>query len=654
MSRLIVTVAASILLTACGGDDDGGSGSKSGSQFALSGNLQTFQGIRGTTIATSTSSAPLTISGDNISWQASSTVPWIQLQTTSGTSAGALPFTVNPSGLPVGTSEGTIRITDSNSAVTLNATVSVTVRSLGFSVTPSVLTLDVDSTTTSIEPPTFTVADELNGQSGAAGYTWTVKSPTPYVTVTPSTGNTATTTSVNVQFSGVLNAALGGFTSALSVSASGNGSTGATVTVNANVQLPRAHAVFPNILEPGPAVVKLIGRNFQDADVARLRVNGAAPVSATRVSDRVIDVDLGVLAAGQYVFTFDNPLGLTRSVAELTVTPRAPAAGPGEIASNHARQRLLFDSHRGVLYASNVEAGAIQRFSHDGASWQELAPIPAGSVTDIDFSSNARWIYGAGPHHLKAVDLSQPAPAAKVSTPTSLNCGNPLAGLITVAALPTGTVHGYPTQLCRVSGTSISVAAIGQDLLLGGEVLPPRDTFPNDEADLFRHADSARVSGDRRYVATTTSLWDSHTGQFLYSSLQNTQAPASVDLHATKVLLGGTVVDRTGTLLCTLPLDPTPFTWAAVLSADGSRVYFYQPGASSSDIHVLSTAQSGTPAAPGVCATATASIAVPNVGGVRPDPLLYGNSTVYAMTVSDDDSLLFLSGSSRILVIDTP
>jgi len=656
--RTLSVTIATVLLGACGGSG-GGSNSGGNNPFVLTGNLQTYSGIRGTTSATSTSTSPLTINGQNISWQASSTVPWITLPVTSGTAAGPLAFTVNPSALPVGTNEGTIRITDSNSGVTLNATVSVTVRALGFTVTPSTLTVSVDSTTTNVDPLSFTVADELNGQSGAAGYNWWVRTPSPHITATPTSGNTATTTPVTLQFTGgVLNAALSGtYSTSVGVDASGpgaeNGSTAANVTVNASVQLPRAHAVYPHIVEPGARVVKLIGRNFQEADVARLRVNGAVPVSATRVSDRVIDVNLGVVAAGQYVFTFDNALSLPRSVAELTVTPRV-AAGPGEIVSNRARQALRFDSHRGVLYASQVETDLIQRFSYDGANWQQLPAIAVDGVSGIDLSSNARFLYAAAGQTLLTVDLSQPTPVAAPLTTSRGNCGYTLdAVLKSVAALPTGTVHGYPAMTCRLNPSTIMINAFGADLLLGGEVLPPRDDFPNDDADLFSNQNLVLVSGDRRYVATPTSLWDSHTGQFLYTSQPLALSPWSMDLHATKILLGHVVVDRNGSALCTVPANPPWPGSISALSADGNRLYTYHHG-SPGEILVLSTAQSGTPSAPGVCATAGPSIPVSNLGAVRPDSLQYGTHSVFAMTVSDDDSLLFLSGSERIVVIDLP
>jgi len=651
--RVLPWVVSSVLFAAT-------ASAQSSDPFVLTGNLQTFTAIRNTTSATSTSPAPLAIGGDDISWQASSTVPWITLPVTSGTEAGPLAFSVNPTGLPVGTSEGKIRVTDANSAVTLEATVSVTARNLVFSVSPTALVFDVNVTTTGSEQQSFTISDELNGQSGSAGYEWDVISPSTQIVASPVEGNTSTTTSVGVSLgSGLLNAVIGNTTlSPLRVQAQSPGPNGASaqavVALSAQARLPRAHAVFPNIVEPGPAQVTLVGKDFQDEDLATLRVNGAPPVSVTRVSDRVMTVDLGTVAAGQHVFTFETPLGLPRSVAELTVTPRAPAAGPGEIVSNRARQQLRFDSHRGVLYATNIEAGAIQRFSYDGANWQELPAIAFNGVTSMDFSSNARFVYAAGGQSLRAVDVSQPTPVVTNLTTSSGNCGSfPSAGLSGVAAPPIGTVHGYPAMTCRLNPSGVMISAFGHDLLLGGEVLPPRDTVLNDDANLFWNQSRVLISGDRRYVVTPTSLWDSHAGQFLYSLAPNNRLPLSVDLHATKVLSGGTVVDSTGTALCTVPIDPLPFPFAAVLSADGSRAYLYQPGISA-DIRVFSTAQSGTPSAPGVCATAAASIAVPSVGDTRPNPSIYGDRAVYAMTVSDDDSLLFLSGSSRILAIDVP
>jgi len=653
-------VAIATLLTACGGDDgsEGGSGS---APFALTGNLQTFQGIRGTTTATSTSSAVLTIVGDNISWTASSTVPWIALQASSGTAAGLLAFTVNPSTLPIGASEGTIRVTDSRSNVTLNATVSVTVRELTLIISPAELTFTVDASITGAQQ-SFTISDELNGQSGAAGYEWDALSSSPHVLVAPIEGNTATTTTVIAMLAdNILNAAISDFLNEpLSITASGvgaaNGTLQRSVPVRANVRLPRGHAVFPNIVEPGAATVTLVGRDFQPEDMATLRVNGVATASATRLSDREIEVNVN-LTTGEYDFTFANALGLSRSVAHLTVAPRG-TFGAGEIvpATAGARQRLLFDSHRGVLYASSNLADQIQRFFWSGSAWQELTPIALDGVKDFDFSSDARYLYAATGGGLYVVDLTAPTPTATVLSIPSLNCATP-SYLRQIAAPATGTVHSaLPGAICRRDIASVS--SLSYDLLLEDLVLFPRDPYVNDDVSFLDGTTAARVSGDRRFVATETRLWDAQTGEFLYESLANGREPipvgvqdTSIDSHGTKVLFGGAfVLDNTGITMCTMPSETV-----SVLSADGTRAYSYSHvNGGGGQIKILSTAASGPPTAPTECVAAAASIAVPQdigVGGLDP---FAGSMRSYSMTVSVDDNIVFLSGPTRILAIPVP
>lgn len=661
--RVLPWVVSSVLLAASG---VGGVADAASEPFVLTGNLQTFTAIRNTTIATSTSPAPLAIGGDNLSWQASSTVPWITLPVTSGTEAGPLAFSVNPTALPVGTSEGKIRVTDENSAVTLEATVSVTARNLVFSVSPTALVFDVNATTTGSEQQSFTIADELNGQSGSAGYEWDVISPSTQIVASPIEGNTSTTTAVDVSIgSQFLNAAIGSQTfSPLQVLAQSPGPNGAfaqaAVALSAQVRLPRAHAVFPNIVEPGPAQVTLVGKDFQDEDLATLRVNGAPPVSATRLSDREIEVDLGVLAAGRYVFTFENALNVTRSVAELAVEPRG-SFGPGEIVSAGARQRLLFDSHRGLLYAGNLQANALQRFRWNGTSWEALTPVTISNVRDIDFSPNAHQMVAltaSGGTHI-VDDITAPSPTVTSSNPSIICLGQFQSTTITAAA--TGTVQVALPAPCRISGGGPTVTGVTHDLLFNGIVLPPRDVRFNTDVTWYE-AVQTRLSGDRRYVAGPTQLWDSRTNTFLYTSLQNGQLPqrlgvqdTSVDLHGTRVLFGGSfVLDRTGTTLCT-----TPGEQASALSSDGTRLYSYSHvDGGGGQINVLSTDAVGSPTSPGVCQPVAPPIPVPqNIGnqfGAGPNPSIYGQQRVFSMTVSADDSLLFLSGPARIVAFAIP
>lgn len=664
-ARALSVAIAAALLAACGGGGGSGSGgsgmgSAPTAPFALSGNLQTFTGIRGTTTASATSNAALAVTGDNISWTASSTVPWITLPTTSGTAAGTLAFTVNPSTLPIGPSEGTIRVTDSRSNVTLNATVSVTVRDPNLVVSPAELTFTLDVLTTGAQQ-SFTIADELTGQSAAGGFEWDVLSSSPHVLVAPAEGNTSTTTTVNVTLDdNVLNAAIGDFLNEpLSITASGAGAFSLiqrTVPVRTDVRLPRGHAVFPNIVEPGAATVTLVGRDFQDEDVATLRVNGTPPVSANRLSDREIQVNVN-LAAGEYDFTFENALSLSRSVAHLTVAAQG-TFGAGEIvpAAAGARQRLLFDSQRGVLYASSNLADQIQRYSWNGTAWQERTPIALDGVKDFDFSSDTRYLYAVTGAALYVVDLTAIAPTAAVLTIPSLNCAVSNY-LRQVAAPSTGTVHSaLPGPSCRRDIASVS--SVSYDLLLDDLVLFPRDPYLNDDVIFLDGPTAARVSGDRRFVATETTLWDSQTGEFLYESLANGRQPlpvgaqdTSIDLHGTKVLFGGAfVLDNTGVTTCT-----TPSETVSVLSADGSRLYSYRHvNGGGGQIKILSTAPSGSPTAPTECVAAAAPIPVPQdlgIGGLDP---FAGPMRSYSMTVSDDDRLLFLSGPNRILAIAVP
>ena len=663
--RSAACLCVGLSLAGCGGGGGGSGGGSGGGNnrepFTLTGNSLTYSGIQGTASAQQTNTAQLFVRGDNISWQATASVPWIQLSTTSGTAAGPISFAVIPAGLLEGTANGLIRVTDNISMRTENANVTLTVRPLGFSVGPATVILNVDATATSASQ-TITIADELGGQQPQAAYSWTTSMLRPEFQITPSNGNTASATSAVVSVRpGFLNSlVLDQTTTQLLVTGSGSGSSSSLnrlVTITASVRLPRAHSVDPRIVVPGPTRVVLTGGDFQAEDLPRLRVNGIAPVSVTRLSDRELDVDLGNVSAGRYVFTFDNALGLPRSAAELIVAPRG-TYGPGEIVSAGPRQRLLFDSHRGVLYGGNNIAGTIQRFSWNGTAWQELPAISLPFVRDFDFASNARQIYAmdGGSFFVADVTLSNPT-AVSIPTP-SLNCGSSTIRFEHLIAPNTATVYGtIPSTLCRITGTSQAVFGGGlqYDVLTNSVTEPPN---PSDES-LWVRGNRVRASADRRYLASETQLWDSRTNTFFYAEVPGTTVPLGnpnqydthLDRHGTKVLAADTsILDRSGSVLCTLPTNN-----AATISSDGARAYSYHHvNGGGGEIRVFTATANGPPGSPAQCASARAPVPIRQNMGlyIQPDP--FNVQRIFAMAVAEDDSLLFLSGPARVLAIAIP
>ena len=348
-------------------------------------------------------------------------------------------------------------------------------------------------------------------------------------------------------------------------------------------------------------------------------------------------------------------------MAELAVAPRG-SIGAGEIASVGPRQRLLLDSHRGVLYAVNNKTDTVQRLSWNGSAWQELAGVVAGNMQDIDFAVNARQLYAVNPFGIAVIDRTSATPTADVFINASTNCGAFNQGFTNVTAPPTGTVHAFLSRPdCRLTGTTQLVpGGIQFDLLTGALRFVP---YPStNEVTFLSSGRHSRVSGDRRWVATANELWDARTGTFAYTEIQgnptfNISAAGpdiSLDLQGTKVLLGDTfVVNRSGTVLCTLPANNV-----AVLSSDGARAYAYtHVNGGGGEIRIFNAVASGAPGSPAQCTSAGAPIAVPQDMGIPgPDIVNIMRNAVrqFAMTVAADDSILFLSGPARILAIDPP
>jgi trimeric autotransporter adhesin len=168
---------------------------------------------------------------------------WLSISFSGSTTPATITVSANPTGLVAGTYNGTLVIAPSGGGATLNIPITFTVAGLPtVSASPTSLNLTYSVGGT---PPTATL--NLNGSAGAAGlnYTATVSSSCNCLSITPTSGNTATNPTIAVSLTNPTSLTAGNYTGTITVSGT-NGSTGNTtvnVTLAVTAPLPTITAI---------------------------------------------------------------------------------------------------------------------------------------------------------------------------------------------------------------------------------------------------------------------------------------------------------------------------------------------------------------------------------------------------------------------------
>lgn len=639
----------------------------------VAGGAFTFEGLEGGTVATATGSTSLTVKGENVSWHASATQPWIQLGQTSGTARGPLPFSISLNGVTAGFYSGEIDVSDDVSGKSTFAIVQLTVRAPNLTTSVQSLSFNVDATTTTDGTHAdLVLSDELLGQNAGESFQWSLSvgngmqlNPAePVVQVAPATGNTAGAgthvsitldpTKLNGMQTQVLRTVINiTYTSAARPTLTNTLGIPVTVTV----RLPRANVATPFIVSPNtPQRVSIIGNDFQDEDLSRLNVSGVTSPTLARVSSQEITVDLPGLPAGQYAIAFQNALGLTRSSAEISV--QGPSSiGGGAIVSAGRKGRLVVDSSRGMLYAVNPGTQQIERYQWDGANWNVLTATSLPQVADITPARNGRELYASAATGYYSLDLTTGA-----STPTSLinipagACGSTPGSIVSTEL--GGLMSSLTGNSCNLDGWAgdvLTYDALGKWLIVQGELERVTDWY-------FFHAVPAS-SGDGRYFVVGENgdsggefgVFDLRADTFVFLI-----SPASgsggfltyaldVDGAGDVIVINNVEVrSRAGTVLGHLPANRI-----ARLSADGKKAYTYiHADGGLGKIQVIDLT---AVIAPSGTFPVLNEVAVPyDMGDSPAEVIIPSTQPNFAMTLSSDERFAFLSGTSRIVSIALP
>lgn len=626
--------------------------------FGITNPQQDYRGFASTSTPNRITTGALpAIRGDSISWSARTSASWITINTTSGNAKGPISYTIDSTGLQPGTYYGWITVTDSISARSATVNFTLSILNPQLVITPAAMVFNVDANTlpAQISMP-FKITDELSGASVGYSYTWNLKSRSPLLRLSKTSGTTlpggsdlvveldpfvlGTTRSTQID-------------TFIEVSNFQNGSSYNSpvyLPVRISIRLPLAGSIYPNGVTPGSTgTARLIGNDFQDADLARLRVNGQAPIAARRINASEIEIDYSGIAAGQYPITFNNALGYTRSAAELSASGTV-TIGTGEVSTAGGRKsRLIFDRSRGVLYASDYTIGEVQRFRWNGSAYDTLPAIAMIGARDIAMSRNNREIYVTSEYQgLYSIDTTTTGTVVPqlLADNSELRCGRALR----VATPEDGSIfvtpYGNPCAAPETANAQLAFSPLTR--LPSGKMAPFVTGLPS----LYDSAIAASPNG--RYLTSGTSGLSGGGDYYLHDirtdtrvsggSIYDRYSHVTLDVSDSgdRTLVSSLWVrDRTGRNVCDIPTNAI-----ARLNAGGTKAYAYR--------HVEGgggrIAVYDTTAVAATCTEIAAeSIPVPYDMGRSTGTVYY--DLEFALTLVEEQRKVFLSGPARIIAL---
>lgn len=574
--------------------------------------------------------------------------------------------------LAVGSYQDKIEVTDAVSGTKALMFVFLEVRAPSLVLSRSSIAFNVDAGTVpgGIQSD-LQISDEAPGLNAPRDFNWTITSGSPLVVVSPTTGSTATTTSIAVNINPVLlNGMLTGtVNTALSINyANSFGSSTAFVPISLTVRLPRAGSAYPYVLPAGGAsTISLLGDDLQSTDLAALRINsspvsGISGASVTRLSSQELSLSLPPLTSQPYEISFANALGLTRSSAGFSVTASPGSPGVGDMPSTGVRQKLIFDDSRNRLYAIDVDEGEIERYRWDGSSWITVGAIPLAGLSSANLLRDGQNMLAVTASGYYSISLSSElAPPALITSSAALAlCGQSVSyPLSTASQAESGTLFGSISAGCG--------EAFEYDIIAGTAAVPrlaPGVSLPfgwrMDRATIETNANGRYVAlGENSSSLGNYLVMDVRTRQIVssirydgaFSSPDNIVYYKLVDLDraGSKLLINNRIIrDRAGVTLGQLPVNS-----AARISGDGTRAFIYVHGlAGTGRVKVLdiSTAVglAGTypQIGPDILVTS-------DMGASDPD-YDYQNVSSFGAALSGNEHILFIAGSTRIVAVAIP
>ena len=546
----------------------------------------------------------------------------------SGTAPGTVSVGVSTTNLAPGTYTATLTFNTAAQSVSVAVTYNIATSSLTLSPSPASFTVTPASLASAL-------SQSVSVGSTGAPLTWTAVSSQPWVTVSPPSGPSGSSLTLNLVPAELdpLEAGSRSATVTFSYTPPNASATSAPLTVNLNLQLPKVNYVSPYVELPNTSTeVILRGSGFSNATGLNVMF-GATPVSFfTQVSDTEIRVSHPSLAAGSYLVTIPNQLNLTRSRASLVVaTP--PTFTAVALATSLIRDRTIYDAERVSVYTNNWIAGSVggavrvERHHWNGSAWDTDFKLLNGPPRDIAATPDGRELIALSPSTLYHIDLDTwtisnqidistlpfPFNQSSFSRIAMSNDGNALVYV--------GTSFITPFRYNVLTRALVEVPS-PQGGLYGG--ITPVSSM-----------DGSRILVGQNGISPPLKLYyfDTSLSQFVQALPDLTVNRMTYDRTGSNSIIDGTVFDRQFQTLGSAPINLSH----SAISPDGTRGYGVDPDAPT----VLHTYDLASPNGSGF--TELAPITLPDSPGEQ-----------IVLGVTPDGKTVFISGDARFIVQPVP
>jgi len=584
----------------------------------------------------------LSVRGGLARWRISAP-SWVRLAQTSGTGPANINVTANAAEQGYGVINSQVTVTDDDSGQMRSLPVSLDNRAARLTATPTSVQFTIDNLKpTSSLSQILEISDELGGAQPSESVAWTLQSVSaPWLRVTPVSGGTAPATeaTVSLDSNALTTLPLGQHTATITLNwqnAQFSNQT-STITVQFDFRLAHVRFVAPYIgvaNQAGTLIAR--GQNFTAAGGAvtaalgTTELAGLVPDSADQLT-----INYPAMSAGRYPVSIKNLVGITRTDAELVVLA-APTFNYQAIAAPSPRRRIAWDAERQTLYGVNLTDQQVERYHYSGGSWTTESAFILPELRDISLTPNGRSLILLSRGSVYDIQLaSNPWVAQARATNPDVFCGRFLDRL----AMSNNGRAFVVTNMSSCSGYTGSYLYNIRDYSLAAN--------PYFQGYLYNGIVSASADGSRMYAgsnglspAPEVKIFNSLTDTVTAGPINYNLFAATVSGDASRVILQNRdVYSRALTLTGNLGTG----VGVALASRDSSRAFVYRDDGGQARIVVYDLNGALLPGAVYPVSQTIILADSPNAST--------GTYSAISMATTHDDSVLFVSGNRRILVV---
>ena len=389
-----LTGAATIVVQASSGSDSINIMAAPAPAIAVAPSSVQFAYAVGGTVPSAQSIQITNSGGGTLSWSASTSAPWLNVSTPSGTAPSTVSLSISPASLGAGSYTGSVQISAagaSNSPVAVAVTLTVAAAPASLAVSPQTLTFNY---TVGAAVPVAQSVSITN--SGGGTLSWMAAASANWLTVAPASGTAPATLSVSVSSASLT---AGTYTATVQITAAGASGSPASVGVTLAVQAPAA--AFTVALSTAGQVEPFAAQSIVSAYGTNLATNTGSATSLplpTSLDDTTVTAtdSAGVarLAPLFYVspsqVNFEIPAGTASGTASVSIQNQNGTTQSATIQTGNVSPGLFELNTAGL-----VAAWVLPVISGTQQPLQPVYQIASGNVVPLPISlgSSTEQVY---------------------------------------------------------------------------------------------------------------------------------------------------------------------------------------------------------------------------------------------------------------------